>query len=195
MDDLHVDEASEKSSENIEEHRIDSRFELHSLPHFPHLFTQDELEKLARWGVHAQALSNDSIVPKSDGERIFQQVVLGLRPPEKNFHRLWLLYTQAVAAEVEYQVVVGLRATIADDKAELERLLDDVRRLNTAHRSAWNHANKITEQLELQTQAHSQQINKLRLIIAEYENKLGISKPSSINIDQSGWVDEWREQK
>ena len=179
-----------------------SKFDLRGLPHFPHLFSESDLAQLARWGVHAYALSRGTVEARSEKESLFVQVVAGQRPPTTHFHRIWLMYTQAVAAEEAFEAASHLRNQVHQATLQAEALGEDVSRLNTAHRSAWKLVEQAESRLKTATEQHRRTTAELRARIKEYEEKLGIvAEPSSVMISsddsnsREGWGNDWREQK
>ena len=126
-------------------------FEVQRLPHFPGLFTDDELALLRRFGARASALCAQTIEPSTFKEHSFVQVMRREAPPTQAFHRLWLSYIQAVSAEAAYANAASL--TEALEVARLQAsLAKDARTaaVTLALRSAAAKANEATEQLKLE---------------------------------------------
>lgn len=105
-------------------------FNIKKLDHFPHFFSDEEQLKLRRWGQHATDLTDGSVEPSSEKERIFVEVACGIRPPETSFHRLWLRYHQAMAIESKLETN---RKSVNAANLKLRALEDELREINNGN--------------------------------------------------------------
>ena len=160
-----------------------------ALQNLPHLFTDEELSYLARWSMRAQALQSGNATAESEKEKVFVDVCKGLRPPETKFHRLWLRYNQALAAEQAL-------AEKAQFALVIESLQSEISRLKAAHSGVWKHHEKVTREFEKKLQQSESREVELRKLIREYRQKLGIPEESPKPVsDPYPSAHEWREQK
>ena len=100
-------------------------FVVNNLVHFPHFFSDEELEALKRCGQHATDLTDGSVEPISEKEHYFVEMARGLRPPETRFQRVWLRYRQATVIESRLNAKV-LELTAA--KRSIRALHEEERR-------------------------------------------------------------------
>lgn len=148
------------------------------LPHFRFLLTEEEIKFLSPWAKRAQELQHGNITPESDKEHLFVEICKGLRPPETKFHRLWLRYSQAVAAEQAFLLVGSVNT-------ELDFLRSEVSRLKSAHSGAWKHHAEVKAQFEQKLHFAELREKELRKIVFEYKIKLGVPDEAPAPPDES----------
>jgi uncharacterized protein YifE (UPF0438 family) len=179
--------------ENID----DDDFQLHELPHFPFLLTEDEKSELELWGQHAQSLSRGQLAPRNEKDLAFVRFCNSYDQPKTRFQRLWLKYCQAAKAERIYELFKELTERDSVKEEDFERLKSDVRRLNIAHTAAWGEVEKLKSELQAAKELHASTERALRSLVRKYEEQLGLSSPIDVQkpTEVEGWVDDWREQK
>lgn len=168
---------------------LESTLELHLLPNFPHLFSDNELIELRHWGVHADALTNGRVEPKSEKEQNFVLVISGAAEPTTKFQLIWMRYLQAVRAEHAFTAVEHFNERLN----ELENLRADVKRLNAAHKGVWADATSYKEIASSQVLELKNKLSSLQRQLEKYEPQ------NNSKVDESepweSWGNDWREQK
>jgi len=172
-------------------------FQLHSLPHFPYLLSDEEKKELELWGNHAQLLSTGETAPQSQNEHTFLRFCTSNKPPKTRFQKLWLKYCQAAQAEVMIESLEEITQRQSTHAEELDEKVADIRRLGIAHTAVWGEVKRVKAELHEANRERMIVERALRLTIKQYEEKLGIGgsfaeyRPTEVE----GWVDDWREQK
>lgn len=177
-----------------------SSFDIEPLVDFPHVFSDEELDALKKWGAHAAGLTDGSIVPRSEKESHFVAVACCRAQPSTRFQRVWLRYLAVVKAQWKLREneshIASITRKLDAAKIPIEHLQEDVVRLTKWGKSAW-------QQLEQTGIDAASRLNRLRLRIRELEDRYQPNErlededaqPKSSPDVWDGGGNDWREQK
>lgn len=172
-----------------------SNFHAQQLGYFPHLFSDEERDEIAKWGARAAGLTDGTITPASEKEQRFVETAKAMVPPTTRFQRVWLRYLQAVDIQTKWRECERQLATnsnlLSTANLKIEQLEEDVIRLTKWGKTAL----KQQEQAKVNFTSRIDCLKvRIRVLEDQYLPKEN-AQPKSNPDNWGGWVDDWREQK